>query len=53
MKEALNDIKRLAKELTSDLEQEDYIEFMRELGNWASSEADMAEYGPEMTSIID
>ena len=53
MKEALNDIKRLAKELTSDLEQEDYIDFMRELVKWASSEADMAEYGPEMTSIID
>ncbi len=53
MKEALKDIKRLAKELTSDLEQDDYIESMRDLGNWASGEADMAEYGPEMSSILD
>ena len=53
MKEALKDIKRLVKELTSDLEQEDYAEFMRALGPWATSEADMAEYTPEMTPILD
>ncbi len=53
MKEALKDIKRLVKELTSDLEQEDYAEFMRNLGSWAISEAELAEYGPEMASIID
>ena len=53
MKEALKDIKRLAKELTSDLDQEDYIDFMRALGTWATSEADMVEYTPEMTSIVD
>lgn len=32
---------------TSEMENDDYIEFMRELAEWASSQADMAEYREE------
>ena len=52
MKEALKDIKRLAKQLTSDLDQEDYIDFMRALGTWATSDTDMVESTVKMRSTM-
>ncbi len=35
MKEALKDLKKHIKLITQDIDTEEYIEFMREIGNWA------------------
>ncbi len=41
-------IKREVRRLTVDLASGDYAELMRELAQWASDEADRAEYVTEM-----
>lgn len=38
---------------TSDMDDEAYIAFMRELAEWAQNEADLAEYGPEEAELND
>lgn len=53
MDKALKELKRHIKEVTAELEEEAYIDFMRELGHWANSEAELAEYTPEMGPIMD
>ena len=40
-------VKNYLTAYTSEMENDDYIEFMRELAEWASSQADIAEYRDE------
>ena len=40
----MNNIQHSVRENNCDMETEEYISFMRELAEWASSEADIAEY---------
>jgi hypothetical protein len=44
MKESIDCVKHTVAELTEGLNADAYIEFMRELAEWASNQADMAEY---------
>lgn len=48
MDKAMKELKRHIREVTAGLCQEDYMELMSELGHWATIEAEMAEYTPEM-----
>lgn len=43
----IKDIKREIKEATVELSAPEYVEFMRELANWAEDEANIAEYEPD------
>lgn len=43
----MNEAKQVIKEMTCSMENEEYIEFMRELSDWAGSQADMAEFVPD------
>jgi hypothetical protein len=47
MKQTLRDVKGYIIEMTSEMDCEAYIEFMRELSEWASSQADLQEYNEE------
>lgn len=40
-------MKQVIKEMTCSMGNEEYIEFMRELSDWAGSQADMAEFVPD------
>lgn len=44
MKKILNQIKNYIQLHTSEMENEDYIEVMREISVWANNEADLIEY---------
>jgi hypothetical protein len=44
MRQTMNDVKQYIKEMTDSLETEAYIEFMRELGEWANNQAELQEY---------
>lgn len=41
---AMNNIQRSVRENTCEMETEEYISFMRGLAEWATLQADMAEY---------
>ena len=41
---ALHNVQRSVRENTCEMETEEYVSFMRELSEWATSQADMAEY---------
>lgn len=41
---AMNNIRHSVRENTCEMETEEYVSFMRELSEWATSQADMAEY---------
>lgn len=43
----MNNIKQAIKEQTCDLDTPEYVEFLRELAEWATSAADVAEYVSE------
>lgn len=43
----MNCVKQSIKEQTCDLDTPEYVEFLRELAEWAASEADVAEYVAE------
>lgn len=43
----LNHIKRQITEATVELSTPEYVEFMRELANWAEDKANLAEYEPD------
>lgn len=45
MKQVVNQIKNYIQLHTSDMETEDYVNLMREIAEWATSEADITEYG--------
>lgn len=40
----MHNIQHSVRENTSEMETEKYISFMRELAEWATSQADMADY---------
>ncbi len=40
-------VKNYLVDYSADMENDDYIEFMRELAEWASNQADVAEYREE------
>ncbi len=40
-------VKNYLVDYTADMENDDYIEFMRGLADWASNQADVAEYREE------
>ncbi len=46
-KAVMNCIKQSIKEQTCDLDTLEYVEFLRELAEWATSKADVAEYMAE------
>ena len=43
----MNWVKQQIKEQTCDLDTPEYVEFLRELAEWATSAADVAEYVAE------
>lgn len=43
----IKEIKQEIKEATVELSTPEYVEFMRELANWAEDEANIAEYDPD------
>jgi hypothetical protein len=40
----MKDVQQYIREMTDSLETEAYIEFMRELAEWANTQADLQEY---------
>lgn len=47
MKKILNQIKNYIQLHTSEMENEEYIELMREISVWSNNEADLIEYRKE------
>ena len=47
MKKILKQIKNYIQLHTSEMENEDYIELMREISVWSNNEADLIEYRKE------
>lgn len=43
----INNIKKQITEATVELSTHEYVEFMRELSNWAENRANIAEYEPD------
>ena len=43
----INHIKKQITEATVELSTPEYVEFMRELANWAEDRASIAEYEPD------
>lgn len=43
----IKEIKQDIKEATVELSTPEYVEFMRELANWAEDKANIAEYDPD------
>lgn len=43
----INNIKQHITEATVELSTPEYVEFMRELANWAENRANVAEYEPD------
>lgn len=43
----INHIKKQITEATVELSTPEYVEFMRELANWAEDRANIAEYEPD------
>ena len=41
---ALHNVQRSVRENTCEMGTEEYVSFMRELAEWATSQADMADY---------
>lgn len=41
---ALHNVQRSVRENTCEMETEEYVSFMRELSEWATLQADMADY---------
>ena len=46
----IKEIKQEIKEATVELSTPEYVEFMRELANWAEDEANIAEYEPDFNT---
>lgn len=47
MKKTVNQIKNFIQLHTSEMENEEYINIMREIAEWATSQADLTEYRDE------
>ena len=52
MKKALNRIKNYIQLHTSDMETEDYVKVLREIAEWATSQADIFECGESLDEIL-
>lgn len=48
MANVLLEVQRYIAEITSDLEMAEYIDYLRELSNWAENQADMMEFRSEV-----
>ena len=46
-------VKNYLTSYTSDMENDDYIDFMRDLAEWATNQADIAEYRAENINEFD
>jgi hypothetical protein len=46
-RQAIEDMKRHIRNVTVELDNEEYLEFMQELGNWVEDEIERAEYTVE------
>lgn len=54
MSKELEKVKQEIARQTFDLEQADYIEFLRELANWAENEAGLLEFeSPDVPDYAD
>lgn len=52
MKKTIEQIKNFIQLHTSDMETEDYVAVLRELAEWAASQADVLEYGVSLCDLI-
>ncbi|MCX4276925.1 MULTISPECIES: hypothetical protein [Muribaculaceae] len=52
MKRVIQQIKNFIQLHTSDMENEDYISLMRELAEWTTSQADIAEYSDDTDTVF-
>ena len=52
MKKVLNQIKNYIQLHTSEMENEEYIELMKEISVWSNNEADLISYRKENESGI-
>lgn len=48
MSNVLLEVQRYIAEITGDLEMPEYIDYLRELANWAESQADLMEFREEV-----
>lgn len=48
MSNVLLEVQRYVAEITSDLEMPEYIDYLRELSDWASTQADLMEFRVEV-----
>lgn len=46
----INNIKQQITEATVELSTPEYVEFMRELADWAENRANIAEYEPDFNT---
>lgn len=51
MKQTVRQIKNFIELHTSDMENGDYINAMREIAEWATGQADAQEYGIDITEF--
>ncbi|MEY8687702.1 hypothetical protein AB9N12_18590 [Bacteroides sp. AN502(2024)] len=49
----MKDVQRTIRERTVEMESEEYAAFMRELAEWAQTQADMAEYADDIYRHFD
>lgn len=52
MKQIVNQIKNYIQLHTSEIEDYDYINLMRELAEWANSQADITEYSDDTETVF-
>ncbi|WP_302298253.1 hypothetical protein [Butyricimonas virosa] len=49
----MKDVQRAIKECTVEMDSGEYAAFMRELAEWAQTQADMAEYADDIYQHYD
>lgn len=49
----MKEVQRTIKERTIEMESDEYVAFMRELSEWAQTQADMAEYADDVYQHFD
>lgn len=52
MKRVIAQIKNFIQLHTSDMENDDYVSLMREIAEWAESQADIAEYSDDADTVF-
>ncbi len=52
MKKVIRQIKNYIQLHTSDMETGDYVDLMRELAEWSTSQADKAEYSDDPDTVF-